>query len=338
VIARRPLFGALIVLACTAAGAAATASDADVSRYLHAQRLVDVGGRRINLYCTGSGSPTVVLDTDGDDGTPAWRFVQPALAKRTRVCSYDAAGLGFSDPATTALDAAAAVADLHRLVTRAGIKPPLVIVGYALSGLSARLYADRYPRDVAGMVLVAPNVPYQRERIPAIAPVLAAPFAHANQYDERCLRAAQRGAIRPGTPLADCIYTPPDPTMPAPLKALIQRQWQRPGTWRDFASRDRSEKTSSAEVLREQRTYGSMPLIVLTTTKDILTLPIPPTQKARLAAAWMLWHERIAALSSAGTNVLVADSTQSIPIDRPVRVVSAIEQVVDRVRSSRAHP
>lgn len=301
----------------------------DPSPYMHAQRLVDVGGHRMNLYCTGRGSPTVVLGTDGDDGTPAWRLVQPRVAERTRVCSYDAAGLGFSDAVMTKIDANTSVTDLHRLLARANVAPPFVLVGYSLSGLYARLYADRYPRDVAGMVLVAPNVPDQRARLSAVSPALAPFLARADVFLTRCAQAAERGRMRPrSTEYADCMYTPPDPTMPPRLRTLIHRQWQRPGTWRDVraAARDTS---SSRQVVSEQRDYGDLPLVVLTTTKDLAALPIPSAQKAALAHAWIAWHGEIAKLSRRGVDVVVNGSSEAIPIDRPAAVVSAIDAVID---------
>lgn len=323
----------LSFFAMLATTGATTAPPFDPSPYLHAQRRIDVGGHRMNIYCTGSGSPTVVLGTDGDDGTPAWRLVQPVVAKHTRVCSYDSAGLGFSDPVTTTLDAASAVTDLHRLLSRAGVAPPVVMVGYSLSGLYARLYADRYPREVAGMVLVAPNVPDQRRRIAALVPALAPAFAQGLRAERQCAAAAQRGALRTGSPTyAACMYTPPDPTMPQILKDLIHRQWQQPGLWRDFTSMD-TETASAAEVVGEQRSYGTMPLIVLTTTKDIEALPIPKSQQAALSRAWISWHESIARLSRRGVDFVVPDSTLSIPIDRPSVVVSAIDEVVDQTRA-----
>jgi pimeloyl-ACP methyl ester carboxylesterase len=323
---------ALALVAALVTVSAGAARPFDPSPYLHAQRLVDIGGRRINLYCTGRGSPTVLLDADGDDGTPAWRLVQPIVAKHARVCSYDSAGIGFSDSTTTRRDASAAVTDLHDLMTRAGIGSPLVLVGYSLSGLYARLYADRYPKDVVGLVLVSANIPNQGERIARIAPVLGPAFAQNQKYVERCLQAAERGAIRPATPFADCIYVPPDPTMPKSLKTLIERQSERPGWWRAFTSGTSNERASSSEVLREQRDYGNMPLVVLTTDKDILSLPIPKGQKTRLARAWLKWHDEIARLSRHGVNILVKGSTSSIPIDRPDIVTAAIGEVLDQVR------
>ncbi len=325
-------FCALGVFVMLASLHAEAKSTADVSPYLHPQQLVDVGGRRMNLYCTGSGSPTVVLATDGDDGTSAWRFVQPVVARRTRVCSYDAPGLGFSDPIRSPLDANAAVHDLHEMLVRAGITGPSVIVGYSLSGLYARLYADRYPSDVAGMVLVSPNVTNQDQRMAAVAPSLA-PMLSMDTFLRTCVTAAQRKAIQPNTTLyARCVYSPPDPTIPPVLLDQIHAQWQGAALWRSFASAMRESDQSSAEVLREQHGYGNMPLIVLTTTRDILALPIPASQKTALTRAWIGWHQQIAKLSSRGVDFIVNGSTSSIPIDRPAAVTSAIEEVLDQAR------
>jgi pimeloyl-ACP methyl ester carboxylesterase len=303
----------------------------DAGPYMHAQRLVDIGGgRHLNLYCTGSGSPTVLLDADGDDGTPAWRFVQPDVAQYTRVCSYDSAGIGFSDPMLTTRDANVGAADLHALITHAGIPLPIVLVGYVNSGLSDRLYAGRYPSDVAGMVLVAPVVPNQREVMTNELPVLANVWPKIDQYKAKCFAASQRGEIRSIGPFADCRYTPPDPTLPQELKDLIGQQSEGPNFWRTLTLWD--EKASAAEVAGEQRSYGALPLIVLTTTKDIFDLPIPKEQQIQFAATWMRWHDSIAALSTRGSNTLVEDSTLSIPIDKPAAVISAIDGVVATVR------
>ena len=138
--------------------------------------------------------------------------------------------------------------------------------------------------------------------------------------------------MHPGTrAFAACMYTPPDPTMPQALKDLVRRQWERPGLWRNFASAIDSEATSSAEVVREQRSYGDLSLIVLTTTKDITLLPIPKRQKAALTSAWVGWHRDIAKLSRRGVDVIVEGSTLSIPIERPAAVSAAIANVAARV-------
>lgn len=333
-IVRGSAFAALGVFALAWLLGAANARDFDASPYMHAQRLVEIGGRRMNLYCTGRGSPTVVLDTDGDDSTLGWRYVQPAVAKRTRVSSYDVAGIGFSDPAPSPRDASAFVRDLHSLLTRAGVARPFIIVGYSLSGLTARLYADRYPHDVVGMVLVDPNVPFEHKRLAAVAPALARGLAQTLPWDKMCWTAATHGALHPGTQaFTTCMYAPQGPALPPALAAIVQRQWEQPGTWKDLTfAEEASETNTSAEVVREQRSYGDMPLVVLTSDTSVLHLPIPQTQKTALGRAWRTWHDGIAALSSRGKSSVVSGSSEAIPIDRPSSVISAIEEVLDQAR------
>jgi pimeloyl-ACP methyl ester carboxylesterase len=148
----------------------------DGPAYAHAQRLVEIEpGRRLNLYCTGKGSPTVVFDSGGGDETIAWAPVQPVIAAHTQACSYDRAGLGFSDPSKRTSDSTNIVDDLHRLLTAAAIKPPYVLVGASYGGLNVRLYADTYPTDVAGMVLVdSTSEDWKEEELKRNRPVWAA--------------------------------------------------------------------------------------------------------------------------------------------------------------------
>jgi pimeloyl-ACP methyl ester carboxylesterase len=115
---------------------------------------VDVGGYALYLYCAGAGSPTVVLEAGGDDVAETWSLVQPEVAEFTRVCSYDRAGLGQSDPGPEPRDSLQIVKELHALLTNAGIEGPYVLVGHSLGGMYMRLFADRYLEEVVGLVLV----------------------------------------------------------------------------------------------------------------------------------------------------------------------------------------
>ncbi len=118
------------------------------------ERKVDVGGFRLAISCLGTGSPTVVLESGAGWGDSAWYLLQPRVAKTTRVCSYDRAGLEASDdrqpPAP--VPAAKVVEELHRLLAGAGISPPYVFGGWSLGGFFNRLYAKRYPDEVLGLV------------------------------------------------------------------------------------------------------------------------------------------------------------------------------------------
>ena len=116
--------------------------------------MVDVGGRRLHINCTGQGNPVVVMDAGRGNSSSTWNLVQPGLARFARVCVYDRAGLGSSEPAVQPRTSQQMVVDLHTLLTKARIKSPYILVGHSLGGMNVRLYASQYPKDVVGMVLV----------------------------------------------------------------------------------------------------------------------------------------------------------------------------------------
>lgn len=119
-----------------------------------ATRRFDVGGFRLNLRCDGEGSPAVVLDAGAGDTLGSWEWVVPGLRKLTRVCAYDRAGLGKSDPGPKPRNSERIVAELRELLKRARVRPPYVLVGHSFGGLNVRLFASKNPDDVLGLVLV----------------------------------------------------------------------------------------------------------------------------------------------------------------------------------------
>jgi pimeloyl-ACP methyl ester carboxylesterase len=116
--------------------------------------LVDAGGYRLRIDCYGEGSPVVVMDSGLTFTRSTWDNVTPEVAKFTRVCVYDRAGLGDSDPGPTPRTSQLAVNDLHVILSNAGIFPPYILVGHSIGGLNVRLYASENPDEVVGMVLV----------------------------------------------------------------------------------------------------------------------------------------------------------------------------------------
>ena len=123
----------------------------------HIEQFVDVGGRRLHFICSGAsgeGGPTVVLEAGFGNSSSTWDRVQPDVAKFARVCSYDRAGLGASDPAPAQRTVVSLTEDLHAFLVNAKVRGPYVLVGHSLGGLLARVYASYYPKDVVAMVLV----------------------------------------------------------------------------------------------------------------------------------------------------------------------------------------
>jgi pimeloyl-ACP methyl ester carboxylesterase len=134
----------------------ACAASSDPGPEIPADGLVDVGRRDLYVECTGTGPATLVLEAGLGMDTATWSKLVPLLGD-ARVCAYDRAGRGKSDPAETPRTADDLVDDLDRLLDAAGIEPPLVLVGHSFGGLVARLFAARHPEDVTGVILIDPS-------------------------------------------------------------------------------------------------------------------------------------------------------------------------------------
>jgi pimeloyl-ACP methyl ester carboxylesterase len=132
---------------------------------------VDIGGRTLNLYCTGRGTPTVILETGGNSPGYSLLVQQSMVARFTRACWYDRAGVGWGDPPSSPRTSASIASDLHEALQRAGVLPPYVMVGGSVGGEYVRIYTAHYPTDVAGLVLFDPASPDMREPDFALAPV-----------------------------------------------------------------------------------------------------------------------------------------------------------------------
>jgi pimeloyl-ACP methyl ester carboxylesterase len=161
--ARWLLYPVIAALAVAALGGIAetVALSRDEGRYPMPGESFDVGGHRLHLNCTGTGSPTVVLENGLSETSPLWSAITAQVAKTTRVCAYDRAGQGWSGDADGPQDGLAVAADLHTLLARAGETGPYVLAGHSSGGTLAMTYAARYPTQVAGLVLLDSSSPHQ---------------------------------------------------------------------------------------------------------------------------------------------------------------------------------
>ena len=307
----------------------AFATDAD---YIGRHRLVYIGGvgkyhQHLNLYCVGSGSPTVVFESGIADWGFTWALVHPHIATMTQACVYDRAGLGNSDAARRASTSDHMVDDLHRLLQAAHLAPPYVLVGHSLGGLNVRLYADRFLSEVAGIVLVDPTHEDGIRRIDAQknnqeSQRYAAEVARARGCLFQSVGAHDRRNFR-----RDCIE-PDDPHYSAALNAERVRIEQRPSFQRAQLSEltHYADGTSFADVRNARRWYGMLPLVVLSASETI----------DRVGPEWRSLHQELAMLSRLGVQCTVAASGHYIQLDQPQTVVAAVAAVVHRVRQ--AHP
>jgi pimeloyl-ACP methyl ester carboxylesterase len=163
------LCGLIVVAALTGATYQWLATRRDLAATPPPGHLVDIGGHRLHVWCTGEGAPAVILDTGLGGSSADWGFVQPDVARFTRVCSYDRAGMGYSDPGPSPRTARRIATELAELLARSGIPGPVVLVGASIAGFDIRVFASDHPERAAGLVLVDASHEDQAHEVPRMA-------------------------------------------------------------------------------------------------------------------------------------------------------------------------
>lgn len=274
--------------------------------------LVDVNGSKMHIHCTGQESPTVVLDSGLGDTYLSWRKVQPEIAKFTRVCSYDRAGLGYSDSSSGPRTSKVIAGQLHALLQAAKIDPPYVIVGHSMGGYDVRLYASLYPNEIAGMVLVDASHPDQESRFPAELKNMQGSWEREAEFLEFT---APFGVPRlmgwcdddPVLRAAECNFRNARESL-AEMKAF----------------RASAAQTAATESL------GDIPLAVLSHDPTKRSNELPPDLAQPANEAWEKMQEELAHLSTRGTQTIARNSSHYIQIDRPDIVIEAVRMVVNQ--------
>lgn len=294
-----------VLVACAlAALAQASPAIADDGRLV---KLRD--GRRIFLSCAGKGSPTVILESGYLGTSGAWFKVKPKLAAMTRVCAWDRPGLGKSDAGPEPRDGKAIAADLDATLKAARIAGPFVLVGHSAGALYLRLFSNLRPRDIAGMVLVDPTVEHQDSRFDAVFGPGAGSNAGIKARAVACLAAAEQHKL------------------PSTDKALAACGANDVRTWRTAISEiDNLLTATAAQVDAGRRSYGALPLIVLSADGTYAGMP----ERARTAALGVSrgLHREVAARSSRGEERLVTGSSHMMIFDRPDAIVDAVQEVL----------
>jgi pimeloyl-ACP methyl ester carboxylesterase len=285
-------------------------------------RLVDIGGRRLHLHCTGSGSPAVIVENGSSSFSTDFALVQPEVAKFTQICTYDRAGHAWSDAGPTLWTVEQTVDDLHLLLRTAGIRPPYVFVGASLGGIFVRSYQRRYPDEVVGLVL---DDPTSDEGLGYRVNGKDKPIYEMSAADMRAVCKASLRNPPPPPELPDKLEEPLD-RLPPSLHAA--RLW---ATRKFLAERDQLSMINTDESwrqefialrrerLRQAHALGSLPLVVLGRKQS--DNPRRPKELAELAA-----------LSNAGKLVIAENSGHEIHLYRPELVVQSIREVVTAAR------
>lgn len=313
-----------LALAPAAPAAPSTGLAADLLQP-HLVRLKD--GRRINVHCVGQGSPTVVFEQGGEGMIFNWAKVQPAITALTRTCFYDRGGFGWSDPPRYPVTALSVTDDLAEVLTRAGIKAPVVLVGHSIGGFYATVFADRFASRVAGLVLVDPGFAGQD-----ISPTIN--DRAANRYGEgdlvRCGALARAGKLTSDNLAANrCFALPPDATTTEArryaLNAITGPHWYEAEHSQsvNYFTSDSRLSVSHQQARDAVRPLGALPLIVL--SRDTLEGAVWRTaaENQEGLVRWRAGHADLAARLTRGRMDIVQGAGHFIQKDQPEAVIAA---------------
>ncbi len=298
----------------------------DRRRYPPQGELVNIGGFRLHLNCNGQGTPTVVMDAGGGAPSITWGLVPSEIAKFTRVCTYDRAGLGWSDPnPRISRTSQQSVDELHLLLTKAGINPPYILVGHSLGGVNMRLYASQHPEDVVGLVLVDSS--------------------HENQMTSEMWRrikmqswlyqvlrvVSQVGVLRligemNLLPILEDIKREIQ-KYPLAVQTLFDTYKSfcyRPDYWAT-ASSELANIKKSFEALQSVTSLGSLPLIVLSQGSKDSKMSDERFQK------WASLQLDLTKLSSNSQRIIAENSGHLVQLDQPELVISAVQRLIESV-------
>lgn len=306
-------------------------------------KLVDVGGYRLHINCAGGGNPTVVLIAGSGDFSFDWSLVQPAVSRFARVCSYDRAGLAWSDLGPTPRTISQDAFELHVLLKNARVPGPYVLVGHSIGGLIARVYAEQYRQEVAGIVLVDSTTEdttlnYRGKLIhvrggakgrpvPAVQTMASSPPKPPTTEDikQEAFNRQVFGASK---------IEPPFDNLPSKAQAL--RLWALSNPKLSAAAEDYfAEELQAMYEARGKMQYplGDVPLVVLIGSRsDKAPAGISTDEWERLAEEKRNQKTGLASLSRNSEVIVAEKSGHHIQLDEPELVVSAIRRVMAAAR------
>jgi len=301
----------VLALASIGGGYETVRESIDATAYPPPGQLIDVGGHRLHLNCTGSGSPTVVLEPGLGEVSSAMGWIAPVVARDTRVCVYDRAGRGWSDPADGPQDAVQTITDLHTLLDHAHIPGPYVLAGHSFGGLYILTFAATYPDQVAGMVLLDSTAPAPGP----VPPTKAGSYDLVGRISALLPAVAHLGAAH----LIGDSYDSLPPRSRDEARATVSTAHSVKSFINEFF--EGSTATHQAASLVD---FGSKPLIVVTAGRGH-------------DASWLAAQDKLATLSTNSRHQIVADATHvSLVLDQTDAAAAsqAIRDVIAAVRTS----
>ncbi|HEX2237156.1 MAG TPA: alpha/beta hydrolase [Gammaproteobacteria bacterium] len=276
---------------------------------------VDIGTHRLYIYCTGRGSPTVILDAGLGDSSLEWWPVQQRLAPHARVCAYDRSGYGWSDPGPGPRTSLRNAVELRMLLSRAHIEPPYLLVGHSFGGYDMQLFASLYPKSVAGLVLVDSSHPQQVQR-----------------FEAQPIGVSTAPTSGPGNQILMSQPVIPE-NLPAALSGPALALMSAPKALRATSDELINFRLSASEVANAGP-WPDVPVVVLSRGRRVW----PDDRKGRLMESlWMQLQIELAARSPHSLHILVRDAGHHIQLDRPEVVARAVELILDESREQVPH-
>jgi pimeloyl-ACP methyl ester carboxylesterase len=295
-------------------------------------KLIDVGGHLMHIHCIGSGSPIVVIDAGNGSFSVEWTPIQEQLSQETRVCTYDRAGYGWSEPGPEPRTGVQVVEELHTLLEAAGESGPYLLVGHSLGGVHVRLFAAQYPKESAGLVLVETAYPL------TITPEYEQQIQSSIGFYQTMKLIIASGIMRILGPLGGEDSMPETARkLPADLQQPYLNLLLDPVQYTTAISEMGSLPQTFAEtssLLVGDRPFGDLPLIVLTagqmaalgsTPFENQRMPVPEEQIERQLA--------LAGMSTHGKQQISPHSGHLVHLDAPQDVIGAIQEVIAILRS-----
>lgn len=287
-------------------------------------QLVDVNGHKMHIYCTGEGDKTVILDVGNGRTSLDWSLVQPELSKTARVCIFDRAGYGWSDPATTPRTGKNIVEEQKKMLEAAGITGPYILVGHSGGGMYARIFAKYYPEDVEGIVLVD-SAATSADTLPALQ---KATMMQTQQMKVMKLLSTFNilpvlGKIGGEKAIPDFIKKLPE-ELHTPYLASLSR----PSQFEAMLKEEEQLSTKDSEVWQELNSitdFGDIPVVILSAQH---TFPTSIANAEEINEYLQQSQKDLLKLSTNAKQIVAEKSSHDIHLDQPELIIQAVKDIL----------
>ncbi len=322
----RTLVLALVGVGFSAFGAATPVDGQSIKDIPAPGKLVDIGGYRLHVHCLGTGNPTVVIDAGVGSWSSGWSQVQESLAAQTRVCTYDRAGMGWSEASTRERTAAVMAEELHALLRGANLSPPYVLVGHSYGGYNVRAFAQAHPADVAGVALVESAHEDQWIRLPPeVKEYVDASVVRLEQAREM----ATAGMLTPDLLPKDEYFG-----STAALQAAYDAELTAPEHYTEVIATLGALDETSRQV-RSAGSLGDVPLLVISAGNSFGAFADAPLPHAESNDEWRDLQRELVSLSPNVEHVVVESATHAIHWTHPEVVTKGISRLLRRLEATR---